>query len=345
MPSENVIFLARVPERDRVSDSGTPSVVEVYKMQLLTSGGKPTPIPWQLSGLSGYDNHGNLITLPTKGEAIIQGGGGTEEETGGTITNSYFVTALDATRDPDPSIVYIEVTFTPYQIDGNNTARYNVTITGDGVESTTPITRWASNNPGPAGNNGIIVNSANDVLPGQTREIYDSSLTITYQCDADQFSSDYPTITSFLGKINSDDVSFTIQGVAFTFNPYQLKCKNRSFSITVNQVADVGNVPTFTVKVEFLYRKDSIDGSGDGYGWLTKIADYGTRQLVSGHLQKIPCTDDHNIFVTEPVPLNGSGLPLTVTSSTPEILLPTSGTPNSKYVTIAMNSYLNEFDT
>lgn len=137
-----------------------------------------------------------------------------------------------------------------------------------------------------------LVNSSKEPFdPPIQEEFYDFSILIR----RNEAAFDITTANGFLNTVNNDTFAFVARnGVTYQFAAGQARCK----SIQAEERRH-GATWFFEVAYEFVVRRD---------GWQRRILDQGFRKLENNTY--ITIADAEGNPLTQPVKLNGAGLPL-----------------------------------
>ncbi len=141
-----------------------------------------------------------------------------------------------------------------------------------------------------------IVNSAGQSFdPTLQKQYFDEKLDISYK------TTSPPDLSDYYGKVNSDEVSFTISGISRDYTARQLKFTEGNISTTLT-LGDTGNTPVWDVKLSFLARQDT---------YVNSVLDQGLCEIKAGKLA--PILDEvTKQNINSPARLNGSGVHLAV---------------------------------
>lgn len=179
--------------------------------------------------------------------------------------------------------------------------KFNASLSIDGVDSTIPVDVDM--------NGYAIANSAGDPYdPQQVVDSFEELITISYQTD----TPDESDLAAARGLVNSDSVSFTVNGVTKSYSARQMKLKNASLTTQFNAATSGGGytgTPMWTVKIDMLCKTGSAT-------FEVQLIDQGF-QYWSGSgstLQKLKFTDQSGDPVNTPQYLNGRGGSLTVSA-------------------------------
>jgi hypothetical protein len=129
-----------------------------------------------------------------------------------------------------------------------------------------------------------IVNTAGDFIENITDEAYDEEIVVTFSST----SIDFGTLQATKGKVNSDTVTMTINGVERVFNPNCMKLVAYTYSF----IWDVSGVSYPRITLHLKIRDVT---------WIRQVPNMGYRKLVGENLVLISAT------ATTPYALNDEG--------------------------------------
>jgi hypothetical protein len=184
--------------------------------------------------------------------------------------------------------------------------KFNASLTIDGVDSTVPVDVDM--------NGYAIANSAGDPYdPQQVVDSFEELVTISYQVD----TPDEADLSAARGLVNSDSVSFTVNGITKSYSARQMKLKNASLTTQFNTATSGGGysgAPMWTVKIDMLCKTGSAT-------FETKLVDQGFQYWTGG--SKVKFLDANGDPVNTPQYLNGTGGSLNVSAgSSPTVSSP-----------------------
>jgi hypothetical protein len=221
--------------------------------------------------------------------------------------------AINATTESSGSVPAFGVFSGPFMLTGKDASQVTedgrlwdvvctFTLPQPGEESKPAdeaVTRWAINitfsglpyqteiQKNPADDKPIL-NKVGDPISGVMDTKYDETLNVAFTSTSGLFD----VIDATKGKVNSTDLTITINGEEVTYPAGSLKFDDYSIEYTLD--ANGSTYPRLTLK--FLYRVD---------GWTRKIANKGFRKLVSG--KAVWILDDDGQPIREPVYLKADG--------------------------------------
>jgi hypothetical protein len=203
-------------------------------------------------------------------------------------------------KQESPYVALVEVTYSvprsdfvifPQPIGAN---KWNISIEAEGVSYVEPV--YADRDGKVIGNSAL---SGFD--PPLVKEYFDELITVTYTTNAANMAAWDTEIPPARGKINSDVVTMTVEGVARTFAVETLKLGNARYGMTTG-MSDAGVLEKqFRVMLPLLYRFDT---------WKRRVMDQGFYELNPTTFELDPILDAHGQMVAQPVPLDGSGAKL-----------------------------------
>lgn len=227
----------------------------------------------------------NATGVPVDGEALAEG-------------SNLVVTRKVATRKPESSkVALVEVTWSVPTRDfvifppDETATKWNITIEAEGISYIETVSKDRNGLP--------IENSALypfDPMP--TKEYFDEVIVVSYTTDAANLSNWDDDIPPARGKINSDSVTLTVDGLVRTFAEETLKMGNARYSITFGLNSAGEFEKQYRVQIPLLYRFDT---------WKRKIVDQGFYEFNSSSLEWEPILDANGQMVSQPVFLDGSG--------------------------------------
>jgi hypothetical protein len=330
-----ILFISPIPERSQssstlsLSDGTTQSsTVLVYKVEFDPTGTNLAAAqPYNVTpGASAPTSSANSATtaLPSIGSLL----GST-----GQVCNKF-----DVRQQGQLNFFEVQVTFSTPPNPGK-TGKWNVKVSIDHVESTENGTRY--------GDGTIIRNSAGDIYPdGQPKVYMDTQYTISFMSDADVADG----LDALVGKVNTDEVSFTINGMSRTFEVNGLLFKGHRCDTTYTDTTN-GKFQ-FSNQIVLLYRDQNIPGTSTFCGWATPLVDKGYRQVSTGSTppwklvggSKTQYADKDGVLITTPIFLNGSGVQLDTsgTSDVTAVFFPS--TPKLMQDTAAFSDALSGID-
>jgi hypothetical protein len=224
-------------------------------------------------------------SIPADGDSISPG-------------SNVVVTSKVATpKQESPYVALVEVTYGiptrdlvifPQPPSAN---KWNISVEAEGVSYLEPV--YADRDGKVIGNSALT-----GFDPPLVKEYFDELITVTYTTNAANMAAWDTEIPPARGKINSDTVTLTIEGVTRSFVPETLKLGNARYGVTLG-MSETGELEKqFRVLLPLIYRYDT---------WTRRIVDQGFYELNSSSFELEPILDANGQMVAQPVPLDGSG--------------------------------------
>lgn len=147
-------------------------------------------------------------------------------------------------------------------------------------------------------NGNAILNSAGEPFSPPI-EVNVTSLMLSITRNESSFSALYAA--GFTDMVNSDNFPTSSGNIAANYMKVDSIIGNPAWTVTTGIYYQVN------------YQFEILNANAVPQGWTRRILDAGKNKLVSGALYKI--YDPQGLPVTDPIPLDGSGLPLTYGST------------------------------
>lgn len=227
---------------------------------------------------------------PTSGLAVPQIG--TTVSVGGIA--AFKVTRVMPKRSTESSLVFeIQIEYTvKFNVQPGSANKWNINLKFSGQKTTQQAYQDKDGND--------IANTAGQPYdPSVSETLYDEVVTISYD------TTDPPDLSSLRGKVNSDDISFTISGLERGYTARMLLLEDGDVSATFT-LSDFTTI-VWKVNLVFVYRADT---------WVDHILDQGYYQ-INGSGELIPCLDEHGNPINAPARLDGSGAQITDPTASP----------------------------
>jgi hypothetical protein len=203
-------------------------------------------------------------------------------------------------KQESPYVALVEVTYSVPRSDfvifpqpiGEN--KWNISIEAEGVSYIETVNKDRHGKP--------IENSAFYPFdPMLTKEYFDEVIMVTYTTNAANMAAWDDEIPPARGKINSDTVTMTVEGLTRTFAEETLKLGNARYGLTLGMNESGELEKQFRVQLPLLYRADT---------WQRRVVDQGYYTFNATSLEWEPILDAHGQMVTQPVFLDGTGAKL-----------------------------------
>lgn len=217
-----------------------------------------------------------------------------------------FTSALAQRNQQSPFVIDVQVTLTRLiSFKPDDKDKWAVSINIDGQEYTQDAHKDMNGNP--------CQNSAGAPFDPTLKRTYnDEVINVKYK------TLTPPDLSTMRGYVNSDAVTFTIDGYSKSFGYRQLKLKNGSISTTYVD-GTAGNAHVWDVSLQFLARKDQFIDTVVDEGYYERDQAVQSPNLCGGGGaggppagKKMNFLDKFSEQVDAPVRLDGHGQELTV---------------------------------
>jgi hypothetical protein len=186
-----------------------------------------------------------------------------------TAGSNIVVTQKVATpKQESPRVVLVEVTysvptsnFTIFPPD-EETTKWNISIEAEGVSYTESVHKTAST--ATSANKGIRNSRDRAFNPPLVKEYFDELVAVTYTTNAASLSDWDDEIPPARGKINSDVVELTVDGLTRTFPAETLKLGHARYGVTIGFSFAGELEKQYRVYLPLMYRADT---------WTRRVVD------------------------------------------------------------------------